>query len=197
MHAIDDKKLVDRVLAKEREAFDEFYAIYFSRLVRFCRTRVGDEQAVEDIVQETLVQAITKLHSYRGEALLYTWLCGICRNRISDWYRKNAKRLENDVSIDADPSVLAALESLGLSLQDSVTERASVKDLVTLALDHLPVRYARVLEMKYLEGLSVREIADQTGTGQLAVQSVLSRARTAFKTGFLELIDETAQPSGR
>ncbi len=191
MQAQSDKRLVERVLAKERAAFDEFFAAYFGRLVRFCRTRVRDEQAVEDIVQETLVKAINNLHGYRGEALLYTWLCGICRNQISDWYSKNAKRLSHDVSIDDDPNVLAALESLGISLQDNLSERIAVKDMVTLALDHLPERYGRALEMKYLEGLSVREVAQQLNIGRLAAQSLLSRARAAFKAGFLELVQET------
>ena len=190
MHASEDKELVRRILAKERDAFEEFFATYFSRLMRFCHTRVRDEQAVEDIVQETLVKAISHLHTYRGEALLYTWLCGICRNQISDWYRKNVNRLEQDVSIDDDPNVLAALESLGISVQDSLSERVATKDLVTLTLDYLPERYGRILELKYLEGLSVREIAVRLDTGELATQSLLSRARTAFKAGFLELVNE-------
>ena len=157
-----------------------------------------DEQAVEDIVQETLVKAISNLHGYRGEALLYTWLCGICRNQISDWYRKNAKQLEKDVSIDEDPNILAAIESLGISLQDSMSERLALKDMVTLALDHLPERYGLILEMKYLEGLSVREISERLGSGQLATQSLLSRARrTAFKAGFLEIANETPQTQDR
>ena len=80
MQAQDDIKLVNRVLAKERGAFDEFFAIYFGRLMRFCRTRVHDEQAIEDIVQDTLIKAMRKLHTYRGEALLYTWrFCGTSR----------------------------------------------------------------------------------------------------------------------
>lgn len=183
----EDKLLVARVLAKERDGFDEFFAIYFSRLVRFCRTRVRDQKAVEDIVQETLVKAISNLHSYRGEALLYSWLCSICRNQISDWYSKNSKRLEQDVSIDNDPNVLAALESLGIRVQEDMSDRIALKDMVTMVLDHLPERYGRILEMKYLEGMSVHEIATRLELGQLAVQSLLSRARTAFKTGFTEL----------
>lgn len=197
MQAHEDKKLVERVLAKERDAFEEFFAVYFGRLIRFCRTRVRDEQAVEDIVQETLVKAISNLNSYRGEALLYTWLCGICRNQISDWYRRNAKQLDKNVSIDEDPNILAAIESLGISVQDSMSEQLALKDMVTLALDHLPERYGSILEMKYLEGLSVQEISERVGSGKLATQSLLSRARTAFKAGFLEIANETTQTQDR
>ena len=193
MQANEDKQLVERVLAKDRAAFDQFFAIYFGRLMRFCRTRVGDEQAVEDIVQDTLIRALRSLHTYRGEALLYTWLCGICRHQISDWYKKHGNKLRQDVSIDDDPSVMAALESLGISMQQDMVEHLAVKDMVALALDHLPQRYGRVLELKYLEGLSVNEIARDLTISKLAVQSLLSRARTAFKAGFLELLQESRQ----
>lgn len=196
MQATDDIALVQRVLAKERAAFNEFFSTYFGRLTRFCRARVGDEQAVEDIVQETLIKAIRNLHSYRGEALLYTWLCGICRNQISDWYAKHHKRLEGDASLDSDPDVLAALESLGISVQDSVADGIALRDLVSLVLDHLPERYGSALEMKYVEGLSVKEIAQRMNLGRLATQSLLSRARSAFKSGFLELANDANHERG-
>lgn len=187
MQAKADKKLVARVLAKERAAFDEFFTTYFARLTRFCDARVGDEQAVEDIVQETLVKALRSLHTYRGEALLFTWLCGICRNQIADWYRKNGRQQEQEVHLDDDPVVLAALESLGIAEQDALTDKLALNNLITLTLDHLPERYGQALELKYLEGRSVKEIALQMNLGRLATQSLLSRARVAFRQGFSDL----------
>ena len=62
--------------------------------------------------------------------------------------------------------------------------------MVQLALDYLPENYSSVLEWKYLEGLSVKEIAARLGVGRLAAQSTLARARTAFRTCFRDLQNE-------
>jgi DNA-directed RNA polymerase specialized sigma24 family protein len=70
-------------LAGDEPAFEEFFAAYFPRLFRFALPRVGgDEDAAEEATQAALVKAIEKLHTYRGEAALFTWLCAICRNEI-------------------------------------------------------------------------------------------------------------------
>ena len=103
MQAREDNRLVKRVLAKEAAAFNEFFDTYFPRLYRFCLARLGDNGAVEDIVQETLIKGIRNLHTYRGEALLFTWLCRICRNEISNWYTKHGRRQAPEVSLDDDP----------------------------------------------------------------------------------------------
>ncbi len=190
MQHTDDLKLVKRVLDKDRAAFDEFFASYFSRLTRFCAARVQASDAVEDIVQEVMVKAVRSLHTYRGEAQLFTWLCQICRNEIATWYRRHGQRETQLMSIDDDPAVRAALESMGVDLQEDLSQRLAIADLVQLTLDYLPDNYGRVLEWKYLEGLSVKEIADRLGVGRLAAQSMLARARKAFRTCFRDLQSE-------
>ena len=56
-------------------------------------------------------------------------------------------------------------------------------------LEHLPAKYAVALEMKYIHGNSVAEIAERLGVGEKAAESVLTRARSAFKEGFRSLWD--------
>lgn len=186
----EDIELVRGVLRKDREAFETFFEIYFGRLYRFCRARMSDESAVEDIVQETLIKALRHLEKYRGEAKLFTWLCQICRNEMANWYNKHGRASEPLVSLDDDPSVRAALESMNLDEGDRSAEVLGLEKLVQLTLDYLPDHYGRALEWKYLEGLSVDEIAGRLNTGPLAVQSLLARARTAFRRGFQDLQQE-------
>lgn len=187
MQAPNDRELINRVLAKDRQAFDEFFDTYFPRLCRFCGSRISDPDAVEDIVQETLLKAMRNLHTYRGEALLFSWLAQICRNEISNWYAKTGRKTEVLVSMDDDLAVRATLESAGLDIQETMMANVGLAEMVHLALDYLPENYGRVLELKYLEGLSVKEIAARLGTGRLSTQSMLARARTAFRTCFAEL----------
>lgn len=192
MQQNEDKRLIERVLRKDREAFERFFEIYFARLCRFAHTRMSEDNAIEDVVQETMIKALKNLASYRGEAQLFTWLCQICRNEISNWYARHGKRQEALVSLDDDPNVRAVLEALDSG--EAPDERFALTRAVQLTLDHLPEKYAKVLELKYLEGLSVAEISLQLGMGRLATQSVLARARTAFRNAFAELRAELATP---
>ena len=92
-------------------------------------------------------------------------------------------------------AILASLESFGLEVQENMANQVAVAELVRLTLDYLPDKYGNVLELKYLEGLSVVEIAKRLGMGRLAVQSTLARARKAFRQGFLDLQNELEAPS--
>ena len=62
-----------------------------------------------------------------------------------------------------------------------VLQRDQASDLVHAALDYLPQRYARLLEMKYVEELPVEKIAKAMGVTAISVQSLLARARGAFR----------------
>ena len=180
-----DRDLVRRMLAGEEPAFDEFFADYFPRLFRFALIRLRDEDAAEDVVQATLVLAVRKIGTWRGEAALFTWLCTICRREIGVWAERTSKRALVPLA-DDDPDVRAALESIGASMDgpDAEVLRRDVGRLVQLALDYLPPRYSRALEWKYLEELSVQEMAARMQTTPKAVESLLTRAREAFRDGF-------------
>lgn len=185
MDELTDRLLVRRLLAGDERAFDEFFADYFPRLFRFAVARLRDDDAAEDVVQATLMQAVRKLHTWRGEAALFTWLCTICRREAWAWAERRAQRLHVPLT-DDDPDVRSALESLaaGLDGPDAALARGELGRLVQLALDHLPPRYSRVLEWKYLEDLSMQDIAARLDTTPKAVESLLSRAREAFRDGF-------------
>lgn len=185
MHA-EDRQLAEKVAARDQAAATAFFDNYFSRLYRFVALRVERADACEDIVQEAMIKAIRNMHSYRGEAALFTWLCQIGRHEISNYYQRHGRKEAPLVSLDDDPHIRAALESLSMGEMDAA-DRLALEQIVQLTLDYLPDKYGKALEWKYLEGLSVEEIADRFGDGVIAVQSLLARARTAFRKGFTEI----------
>ena len=91
--------------------------------------------------------------------------------------------------LDDAPEVRAQLETLAARMQGphDDLERQDLARLVQLTLDYLPARYSDVLEWKYLQGLSMREIAQRLDTTTKAVESLLTRAREAFRDGFATL----------
>lgn len=182
----EDLRLAKRVVRKDRRAAEEFFNSYFPRLYRFVALRTPQDSVCEDLVQETLIKAIRHLEGYRGEAALFTWLCQIARNQISDYYRYHERKQAPLMSLDDDPQVRAVLESLAVD-NDNPADRMVITQIVQLTLDYLPDQYSRALEWKYLDGLTVEEIARRLETGVVAAQSLLARARTAFRSGFREV----------
>jgi len=183
-----DRELVQRMLSGDDRAFTEFFDGYFPGLFRFALARVGrNEDAAEEVVQATLCAAIAKLQTFRGEAALFTWLCTFCRHEVSAFYRDKGRNHAAVALVEDDPEVAAALESLAAA-SDSGPEAAMRRDetarLVHLLLDRLPPRYAAALEWKYIEGLSVAEIAARFDLTAKATESMLTRAREAFREGF-------------
>jgi len=183
----DDSQLVRDMLAGEERAFTAFFETYFPRIYRFALPRLGrNEDVAKDVVQATLIKAMRKLGDYRGEAALFTWLCQICRREIADHVRSQRRRADKVVLIEDSEEVRAALESIEAPAGDDPLRRADsaeLKRLVHAVLDRLPNRYGEALEWKYVEGRSVEEIGDRLGIGHTAAQSLLARARVAFRDG--------------
>ena len=183
-----ERELVGRMLGGDEGAFDEFFADYFPRLFRFAVLRLRDPDAAEDLVQNSLIAAVRSLRSWRGEATLFTWICTICRREISAWEKRTSRRVIVPIEED-DPGLRAALESIGAAAEapDAAMARADTGRIVQLALDHLPPRYSRALEWKYLEELSVDDIAGRLQCTPKAAESLLTRARDAFRDAFAAL----------
>ena len=187
-----DRSLAAKVAAGDQGAFDVFFREYFPRLFRFTLTRVdNNEELAEEIVQRTMCIVVRKMGSYRGEALLFTWLCQICRNETSSVFRQRNLELREDIPIEDHPAVQAALESVAADdgRPESALRRDEIANFVRVTLEHLPANYASALEMKYVRGCSVREIADSLRVGEKAAESILSRARVAFRERFRAIWD--------
>jgi len=184
---MNDLALARRVIAGDEAAFDEFFTTYFPRLYRFALARLGgNEDAAEEIVQQVLIHAIDRLHTYRGEAALLTWLCTFCRRDIGRWLEREGRSREVSLSDDR-LELRAALDLLAaLQVDDphATLQRRELSEIVQATLDHLPGQYGDVLEWKYLQELSVDEIAQRLGVGYKAAESMLTRARAAFRQGF-------------
>lgn len=183
-----DLKLVERLLARDRRAFDEFFRSYFQRLYRFAFSRLNhDPTTAEEVVQATLSRAVTKLETFRGQAPLFSWLCTFCRHEISAYLEKS-KRASAEVALcEETPEVREALDSIAILKSDdpeTALQRQELATQVQTTLDRLPARYGDVLEWKYVEDLSVKQIAARLSVGAKAAESMLTRARQAFRETF-------------
>ena len=169
-----DRALARRILAGDERAFRGLFDAYFPRLYRFALVRLrGDHDAASDVVQQTFCKAIERLDSYRGEAALYTWFCQICRNTILDHCRRRKVDNRYFVTLEDRPDLRAVLETISspsIERPDVAAWQADIHRLIQATLD------ARRLEI-----------------GPKAAESLLTRARVAFRGAMLEL---AAAPDG-
>ena len=155
-------------VAAARALLDEVGDVLYARVG-------GQVVAAEDLVQETLLEACRSAPGYRGDSSLTTWICAIARHRIARYYA-NERRDE--------------MAREGLRLVTSEDDHAldgidelETRDEVIRALGRLSVAHRQVLVLKYLDGWSVIEIAEQLGRSEVQVQSLLQRAREGLRQG--------------
>lgn len=185
------------LLSGDQRAFRQFFDENYGRLYRFALPRLSnDANTAEELVLQSLSKALLAVESYRGEAQLFTWLCTILRNEITDWKRKQSRFNERIVLTEDFPGIKAAVESFHAPAADDPVhdfERTETVRLIKVALDRLPVKYGNALEWKYIEGHSAQEIANRLNIGLEATHSLLARARRAFTDVFGTLADRTAE----
>lgn len=193
-----DRELAQSLLGGDEREFDRFFREYYPRLYRFVLTRTnGDEDLAEEMAQVTLMNAMRALEGYRGDASMFTWLCQICRNELGAQHRRLGRRVET-VAADDDGirPFLELLEADEESSPEAASERLQLVQLLQEVLDRLPQNYGDALEWKYIHGDSVEQIAERLGVSGLAAQSLLSRARGAFRDAINALYPRyTAQRS--
>ncbi len=181
----DQAQLIKRMLAGDERAFEAFFEAYFARVYRFALPRLnGDVEAAREVVQATLTKAMRKMGSFRGEASMFTWICQICRREVVDYIRASRRHSRHVVLIDDQPELRNAIEAIEAPEEYDLVKshgRAETGRLVQSVLDRLPSSYGDALEWKYMEGRSVEEIGERLGIGTTAAQSLLARARIAFR----------------
>ena len=147
-----------------------------SKLMSFVRKRIDSRFDAEEIVQETLLSAFDSLGTFKGNSSLFTWVCSIARHEVADFYRK---RKIKELVFSKFPFLKNLVsEALGpeLAYQELETKRKILK-----TFKNISEGYSRILRLKYVEGLSVKQIAEKLDVTVKAVESRLTRARWAFQ----------------
>lgn len=123
---------------------------------------------VQDITQEVFVAAFKAWDGFCGETTPLQWLRVIARRKLADYF----KQRQGHVSIENMPSPVQ------VRIDGAALERA---EALSAALRSLPQECATLLEEKYLDGCSVREMAQRHGKSEKAIESALARARALVR----------------
>lgn len=191
--SVFDEAWHSRALRGDAEAVQLLAQRMLQPLYSFCLYRVGrNKHLCEEVVQETLVRAIRELEKYepgRAGGEVFPWITGLARNEI----HRVLARDKHAVSLEAlwekmDREILAVCSRLDAEpFNDELLKREETRELVNATMSQLPPTYRDALEAKYVAGKSVRDIADGSRVSEKAVESLLTRAREAFRVTFTAL----------
>ncbi len=178
-----DLELARQILDGDARAMETFYQRYFSRLYRFVYYQVGgSHDDAQDVLQDALIAALKSLASYRGDSSLYSWLCGVAWNKAADFRRREYRMAQVEQRTIKDAQESGELEMN--PLPDSTLLRQENKERVQETLMTLPAHYRQVLVLKYAEGLPVEDIAHIMQRTFKSTESLLTRARSAFRESY-------------
>ena len=175
--ANSDDALAAAVLRGDRKVMAEFVARCADDVYGYARSRLAPRyDQVDDLVQEIFLAAWKNLPQYRGEGALLSWVMGIARHKVEDYYRQYLRvpgPLEEAEPCNDGLVQLADLEQL--------LDRDQLRRRVQQVLQRLPEAYRLALIWRYWEKASAREMAAKTGKTEKAIERLLARARAEFR----------------
>jgi len=140
------------------------------RLRRYARALVRNQDSADDLVQDTLLRALAKIHLWEPGTDLRAWLFTLMHNQYVNFVRR-AVREGTQTSIDA---------AIDLGRAPSQQDSLKLRDLRN-ALDRLPDEQRTVILLIGLEGMRYEEVAEILGVPVGTIRSRLSRAREALR----------------
>lgn len=171
-----DLQLLEELKAGHPQAVQRWFNEYHPKIVRFILSKLDSEKDAEELAQETFIHCLQHLPLFRGDASIMTWMQGIARHEIADYYRKlYAKR------------AIRALPLNDLIGNTAVNDTHETSDKVKRVFKQLSREYQELLLLKYVDGKKVPEIAQELGRSAKAIESELFRARQAFKLLYSQL----------
>lgn len=169
LDSLSDEALVRRVRARDETALSVLYRRHVAAIYRFVLAQVRSESEAEDLTSDTFARMLRGLEGFRGEASFRNWLYQIARNVVRNHRRSARYRLDVPLS----PLLAASDGDTGEPVAEA---DGGLADEVLAILQGLPPRYRQVLELRFLAGRSLEDVAAQMGITVANVKVLQHRA---------------------
>ncbi len=195
MDKSEENRLVRQLARMDEAAWRRFCRLYMEPLFAFVRYALClDPQKTEEIVELTYIRCVRSIRTFdprRGDLL--DWLKAVARNESHTLIRQDRNRpAQTPHSAFPQAVIEQILEALDKAeLPEEILARRDLQLLVQEVLLSLAERQREVLIMKYIQESKVAEIAARLHISEKAVESLLTRARDAFRTVFRHRVSRT------
>ncbi len=178
-HGDPHAELLAQALEGDAAAFERLVAPFRDRIYWRAVRALADRDEAEDVTQETLVRAYTRLHTFRGEARFGSWLYQVASNCIRMHLRTRRRRRAS--RIDDHLGQIELTDAVTLSDRPRAPDQAAMNGelacAIAAAISNLPPQYGSILRLWVEDGLDLRQIHERSGLSIPAIKSRLHRAR--------------------
>lgn len=173
-----DEELAVEYVEGNNHAFDELLSRTQQGIYSYIIFIVQNQEVANDIFQETFLKAITNLQmrKYSPTGKFNAWMIRIAHNSIMDWYRRQKTKQIIDLNDDFDIASMSDRTLMETSREDLLANAQVLEDVKAM-IEYLPDAQREVVQMRYYENLSFKEIAKKTG---VSINTSLGRMRYAL-----------------
>lgn len=181
-----DESMLVEAAKQDRAAFGVLYYRYASRVYKYLRTRLDNDDDAADLTQQVFLQAFTALPKYKNRGVPFSaWLFRIAANAVTDVRRRKHSTIElGEIPENQHPLTEQSVE--GVILRNEAVLR------IQRLLNNLESSYREVVLLRFIAGLTVREIATVLEKSEATVYRYLSDALNILKERMDDETDENA-----
>ncbi|MBE6197350.1 MAG: RNA polymerase sigma factor [Rikenellaceae bacterium] len=174
---LSDQTLLEMYQQGNREAVSQLLERHTRRVRDYVRMMVKDNDVADDLTQEVLIKVVKVLDEgrYTDKGRFLPWVLRIAHNRVLDYFRAQ-KQVKTVNESSAGFDILGSKNFAEPSIEESIILDQRAEEVRAL-VEELPDEQREVVKMRYYEGLSFKEIAEQTG---VSINTALGRMRYAL-----------------
>jgi RNA polymerase sigma-70 factor (ECF subfamily) len=163
-----EERLLIEAAQRDPARFAEIYDLYFDRIYAYVARRVGNREESEDLVSEVFHRALANLQRFEQKGAPFSaWLFRIAANEIAD----HGLRIRRERTIEAPPDT-----------EEGDQEEAQDRLRVLALMQELPEDQRRVLELRFMEEKSTREVAEVMRRSEGAIKQLQFRGLESLRT---------------
>ena len=177
MTEVSEKKIIEKVLGGDANAFEELVLRYEKTVYNLALRMVGDRDDAFDMTQEAFIKAYGSLSSFRGDSKFSVWIYRITTNVCLDFLRSKSRKQQVSLTVsDDDEDVQLDIPDPNADPEQQLIKKISMQS-VEEGLKTLPDKQRQILVMRELGGMSYAEIGKALSLEEGTVKSRIFRAR--------------------
>lgn len=154
---------------------------YHKDIRLFIKSKVKNDQIVDDLIQETFIKVHNKKNTLRDNSKIKPWLFTIARNIVYDYFKENKQ----------------TTDFINEQVCEETDADHSEKDCLPGLINGLPKKYRNPLFLYDIKGLKQKQIAEQLGIPVSTVKSQIQRARKMIIKGYMDCCNYTLNDKGK
>jgi RNA polymerase sigma-70 factor (ECF subfamily) len=182
-----EKKILSGILKGNERAFDDFYEEFFPKIYKYAYKRTKSREVAEDLTSETFIKVLKGLPHFevREYGGLDVWVYKIERNVIRDWFRRNIGRETLPFEEKWEERFFPLLNDPYIMM-----EASEIRDFVNCALNELPLQYKEIINLRFFERKSIKELAMILNKTEDNVKVLQFRALNALRNRLKEKLQD-------